>query len=174
MPASALGCLCVMQVWGQSINPLSKERKLRKQGCFPLHKWLYAFQGSLYLSLANMKERGALDFWREFSATSQWEEVWKPWTESLEPDDIIARWCYVKWLIDLDEELLKLKWGDAFKDVFRFRKNETFGFEIVGILNRPNWLDNAYSETDSDSSEWGEGSHRGDTEGTKECNNIHI
>lgn len=160
MLAPALGCLCVMQVWGQSINPLSKERRLREQGCFPLQKWLYAFQGSLYLFLTNIKERDALEFWREFSATSQWKDVWKPWTESLKPDDIIARWCYIKWLIDLDDDQsLKLKWGNAVKDVFRFRKNETFGFEIVEIFNRPNWLGDAYSATDFDSSELGEGSH---------------
>lgn len=150
MPASALGCLCVMQVWGQYINPIAKERKARKRGCFPLQRWLYAFQDSPYLSLTNMKERDALEFWREFSASSQWEKVWKPWTESLNEDAITARCYYMKWLNGVDKSL-KVKWGDVFKDAFRFR-NGPFGYEIVEILNRPLWLD-AESTTDSDSSE---------------------
>lgn len=147
MPASALGCLCVMQVWGQYINPMAKERKARKRGCFPFQRWLYAFQKSPYLSLTNMQERDALDFWREFSTSSQWEEVWKPWTESLNNDDITARCYYMKWLRVVDKSR-KVKWDDAFKDVFRFR-NGPFGFEIVEILNRPDWLD-ADSTTDAD------------------------
>lgn len=145
MPASALGCLCVMQVWGQYINPMAKERKARKGGCFPFQMWLYAFQNSPYLSLTDMKERDALEFWREFSASSQWEEVWKPWAESLSNDDITARCYYMKCLKRVDKSL-KAKWDDAFTDVFRFRSGP-FGFEIVEILNRPDWLD-ADSTTD--------------------------
>lgn len=139
MPASALGCLCLIQAYGEYLNPMKKERKAGKEGCFPLQKWCRAFHGSPYLSLTTMKERDAVEFWREFSASSLWEDVWKPWTESLNDDDIRARCYYMKWLPTVDSRL-KLKWGNAFGDVSRFR-NGPFGFEIIEVLNRPDWLD---------------------------------
>lgn len=167
MPASALGCLCVMQVYGRYLNPIEKEREAETDGCFPFHKWLYAFQDSRYLSLTNMTERDALDFWREFSASSQWREVWKPWTESLSGDDIGARWWYMNWLRGVHDRRFKVKWDDIYKDIFRFR-NGPFGFEIIEILIRPHWLgDRLYSESDSSSSdggsEGGEGSEGNET-----------
>lgn len=165
MPASALGCLCVMQVYGRYLHPIEKEREAETEGSFPFHKWLYAFQNSRYLSLTNMKERDALDFWREFSVSSQWEEVWKPWTEALSGDDIGARWWYMKWLRGVHDKRLKVKWDDIYKDIFRFR-NGPFGFEIIEILNRPDWLgDTLDSDSDSSSSE---GSEEGETGETRE------
>lgn len=149
MPASALGCLCVMQVYGRYLNPIEKEREAETEGCFPFHKWLYAFQDSRYLSLTNMNERDALDFWRQFSASSQWREVWKPWTESLNGDDIGARWWYMNWLRGIHDKRLKAKWDDVYKDMFRFR-NGPFGFEIIEILIRPDWL-GVRLDSDSDS-----------------------
>lgn len=151
MPASALGCLCVMQVYGRYLNPIEKERKAETEGSFPFHKWLYAFQNSRYLSLTNMKERDALDFWQEFSASSRWEDVWKPWTESLSGDDIEARWCYMNWLRDIHDRRLKFKWDHIYKDFFRFR-NGPFGFEIIEILIRPDWLGVVTFDSDSDHS----------------------
>lgn len=161
MPASALGCLCLMQVYGESLNPLNKERRAGKEGCFPLQKWCRAFHGSPYLSLTTMMERDALEFWREFSASSLWEDMWKPWTESLNNDDIRARCYYMKWLPTVDYRL-KVKWGNAFGDFFRFR-NGPFGFEIIEVLNRPDWLDveGTTDPSSSEESETGE-TRRGD------------
>lgn len=158
MPASALGCLCVMQVYGRYLHPIEKERKAETEGCFPFHKWLYAFQNSRYLSLTDMKERDALDFWRDFSASSRWKEVWEPWTRSLSGDDIGARWWYMNWLRGIHDKRFKLKWDDIYKDIFRFRSGP-FGLEIIEILIRPDWLgDILDSESDSSSSEESEGS----------------
>lgn len=160
MPASALGCLCVMQVYGRYLNPIEKEREAETEGCFPFHKWLYAFQDSRYLSLTNMNERDALDFWQEFSASSKWKEVWKPWTESLSGDDIRARWWYVNWLRGIHDKRLKVKWDDIYRGIFRFR-NGPFGFEIVEILIRPDWLGKSLdNDSDSSSSERRERSER--------------
>lgn len=157
MPASALGCLCVMQVYGRYLHPIVKEREAETEGSFPFHKWLYAFQNSRYLSLTNMRERDALDFWRDFSASGRWEEVWKPWTESLSGDDIGARWWYMNWLRGIHDKRLKVKWDDIYKDMFRFR-NGPFGFEIIEILIRPDWLGATLdSDSDSSSSEGSEG-----------------
>lgn len=151
MPASALGCLCLVQLYGQLLNPLNKERKSGKDGCFPFQKWYRAFHiSSPYLSLTNVKERDVLEFWRQFSASSQWEEVWKPWTESLGDDDIRARCYYMSWLPSVDEKQ-RLKWGNAFTESFRF-KDGPFGFEIVEVLNRPDRLD-VDSTTDPSSSD---------------------
>lgn len=36
MPASALGCLCVMQVYGRYLNPIEKERKAETERFLPL------------------------------------------------------------------------------------------------------------------------------------------
>lgn len=169
MPASALGCLCVMQIYGRYLNPIEKEREAGKEGSFPFHKWLYAFQNSRYLSLTDMKERDALDFWREFSASSLWEEVWKPWTESLSGDDIGARWWYMNWLRGTDDKRLKFKWDHIYKDMFSFR-NGPFGFEIVEILIRPDWLGlslNSDSD-DSNSSEGSEASEASEASETRE------
>lgn len=93
MPASALGCLCVMQVWGQSISPLSKERRLREQGCFPLEKWLYAFQGSLYLSLTNIRGHDGLEVLARFFSYQSMER-------RLETVDGVAQnWWYHRTLV---------------------------------------------------------------------------
>lgn len=175
MPASALGCLCVMQVWGESMFPMSKERRLGGSGCFPLQKWVDAFKGSPYLSLANMNERDAIEFWVHFSATSLWSQVWKPWTESLDADDMNARYYYIKWLNSFEDNSLKLKWDEAFGDAFRYQQS-AFGFEIVEILNTPDWLYNAYSasDPDDDDDEKSEGSQTADWEGNEGLQTTNI
>lgn len=103
-----------------------------------------------------MKERDALEFWLEFSASSQWEDVWKPWTDSLNDDDIRAR-CYYMKLLPSVQTGAKVKWGDAFKEVFRYRVGP-FGFEIVEVLHRPDWLDvdGTTNPSSSEESETGE------------------
>lgn len=84
-----------------------------------------------------MKERDALDFWREFSASSRWEDVWKPRTESLSGDDIVARWCYMDWLRGVHDRRLKVKWDHAY----------------IEVLIRPDWLGDVVTfDSDSDDS----------------------
>lgn len=139
MPASALGCLCLMQRYGEMLNPMKEERKAGRDGCFPFQRWHRAFQVSPYLSLTNITERDALDFWLKFSTTDEWEKAWKPWTESMTHDDIRARCYYMSWLPSVDKRL-RVKWGHAFTDVFRFELGP-FGYEIAEVLSRPDWLD---------------------------------
>lgn len=45
----------------------------------------------------------------------------------------------MNWLRGIHDKRLKAKWDDVYKDMFRFR-NGPFGFEIIEILIRPDWL----------------------------------
>ena len=59
----------------------------------------------------------------------------------------------MNWLRGIHDKGLKIKWDDVYKDMFRFR-NGPFGFEIIEILFRPDWLGlrlDSDSDSDSDS-----------------------